>query len=139
MDTPETDMATAKKYQKASTVCCSANVLWFLAFPSLNGSNLSLNTYFFAKTLCDCYCQGAWEANTRYGNSAAQRRLQQAYYHPLRRHPSSDPRTSALSYESSSSMALIFYFIAFCSYSGGRSGVVVVVGDSLSCQPCTAA
>ena len=32
MDTPETYMATSKKYQKASTVCCSANVLLFLAY-----------------------------------------------------------------------------------------------------------
>ena len=33
MDTPETGKATAtKKYQKASTVCCSANVLLFLAY-----------------------------------------------------------------------------------------------------------
>ena len=32
MDTPQTNMANAtKKYQKASTVCCSANVLLFLA------------------------------------------------------------------------------------------------------------
>ena len=32
MDTPETNLACAsKKYQKASTVCCSANVLLFLA------------------------------------------------------------------------------------------------------------
>ena len=33
MDTPKTRKATAtKKYQKASTVCCSANVLLFLAY-----------------------------------------------------------------------------------------------------------
>ena len=55
MDTPKTDMAIAsKKYQKASTVCCSANVLLFFAYQcAFFGRN------FFSQNLARIFSSGS--------------------------------------------------------------------------------
>jgi hypothetical protein len=67
MDTPKTVGATAKKkYQKASTVCCSANVLLFLAYQCAFFGGI-----FFSENLARIFSSGSKNLQKIPGNFLA--------------------------------------------------------------------